>query len=141
MDTITERAHRQHVETLRRLATKAERAGTRVLRIAGSERHVATSGTHPVAYEVSVEGGCTCRGYSVWHRCGHHALLLSELGLIPDVEDVVIVKAPAPCRSCRGSGFVRMTTGPALSDWVMAPCTACTGQPAPSPSPVAVCAA
>ncbi len=141
MDTITERAHRQHVETLRRLADKAERSGTRILRVAGSERHVATSGSHPVAYEVSAEGGCSCRGYSVWHRCGHHSLLLLELGLVPDVVDAVVDEQPAPCRSCRGEGFVRMTTGPGLSDWQMVPCTKCPSQPAPSPRPVTVCAA
>ncbi len=119
---VAERARRQHVENLRRLADKAERAGTRVLRVAGSARHVATSGTHPVAYEVSVEGGCSCRGFSVWHRCGHHALLLSELGLIADVEDVVLDERPAACR-CGGAGFVKVTTGPRLSDWTAVACS------------------
>ena len=122
MDTIVaERVSRQRVETLRRLADKAERSGTRVLRVAGSERHVATSGTHPVAYEVSVEGGCTCRGYSVWHRCGHHALLLLELGLVPDVEDIVLDERPAACR-CKGAGYIKVTTGPVLADWLAIPC-------------------
>ncbi len=138
---VEERISRQHAENLRRLANKAEASSVRILRIAGTSDHVATSSTHPVCYAVSVEGGCSCKGYGTWHRCMHHALLLAELGLIPDVEDVVIVEAPAPCRSCRGSGFVRMTTGPGLSDWQMAPCTKCPGHHAPSPRPVAVHAA
>ncbi len=121
MDTITERAHRQHVETLRRLADKAERSGTRILRVAGSERHVATSGSHPVAYEVSAEGGCSCRGYSVWHRCGHHSLLLLELGWIPDVADEVVDEQPAPCR-CGGAGYIKTYTGGGLGDWIATPC-------------------
>ncbi len=140
MDTVESRITRHRLEDLHRLAAKAEQGGSRILHVAGTSNHVATSASSPVCYQVSV-AGCTCKGFTTWDRCGHWALLLSELGRLPDLTDTVIAEQSAPCRSCRGSGFVRMTTGPALSDWVVAPCTACTGQPAPSPSPVAVCAA
>ncbi len=140
MDSVETRVSRHRLEDLHRLAAKAEKGGSRILHVAGTDRHVATSASSPTCYAVSL-AGCTCKGFATWGRCGHWALLLSELGLLPDLADTVVEERPAPCRSCRGSGFVRMTTGPALADWVMAPCTACTGQPVPSPSPVAVCAA
>ena len=123
---VAERVSRQHVETLRRLASKAEQSGSRILRVANTERHVASSATHPVVYEVSVEGGCSCRGYTVWRRCGHHSLLLAELGLIADVEDVVVDDYPADRCRCGGQGYVRVTTGPALADWLAIPCS-CQG--------------
>ncbi len=148
MNQTQTRITTQRVEDLHRLADQAERKGVRLLVDHRTGQHVATSASDPTrCYHVDAERGCTCRGYAAWHRCMHHSLLLSELGLIPDVDPVVVAdvvildEQPAPCRSCRGEGFVRMTTGPGLADWVMAPCTACPGQPAPSPRPVAVCAA
>ncbi len=144
MNQTQVRVETQRAEDLRRLADQAERRGVRIL-LTSDGSHFATSASNPTALHRVSEQGCDCKGFAYWQRCSHHSLLLSELGLIPDLDpvvtDVVIVEAPAPCRSCRGSGFVRMTTGPALADWVIAPCTACTGQPAPSPRPVAVCAA
>ncbi len=145
MNTATARRIAQTTtEDLHRLADQGERKGIRILLTADGE-HFATSASNPTTLHRVSPQGCDCKGFTYWRRCQHHSLLLSELGLIPDVEpvvtDVVIVEAPAPCRRCKGSGFVRMTTGPALSDWVMASCTACTGQLTPSPSPVAVCAA
>ncbi len=140
MDTVQARVDRHRLEDLHRLAAKAEKGGSRILHVAGTSGHVATSASSPVCYQVSVSG-CGCKGFAVHGRCGHWALLLSELGRLPDLADVVCDEAPALCRSCRGTGFVRMTTGPALADWVMAPCTACTGQSAPSPRSVAVWAA
>ncbi len=147
MNTVETRVGTQKAEDLHRLCRQAEQRGVRILVDHRTGQHVATSASDPTrCYHVDAERGCTCKGYGAWGRCQHHSLLLSELGLIPDVDlivaDVVILdEAPAPCRSCRGTGFVRMTTGPALSDWEMAPCTKCPGQPAPSPRPVAVCAA
>ncbi len=135
----------QKTEDLHRLANQAEARGIRILLTADGE-HFATSTSNPTTLHRVSRHGCDCRGFSYWGRCSHHSLLLSQLGEIPDIEtvvtDVVILdEAPAPCRSCRGTGFVRMTTGPALSDWEMAPCTKCSGQPALSPRSVAVCAA
>ncbi len=126
MSTATSRrVSTQRVEDLHRLANQAEQKGIRILLTADGE-HLATSATNPTLLHRVDERGCDCRGFFYWHRCTHHALLLSQLGLIPDpdpvVADVVILEQPAPCRSCRGEGFVRAFFGGKLSDWVAIPC-------------------
>ncbi len=150
MSTATTTAQRigtQRAEDLLRLCRQAEQRGVRILVDHRTGAHVATSASdRSRCYHVDAERGCTCKGFGAWGRCQHHSLLLAELGLIPDVEPVVanvvvLDEQPAPCRACRDSGFVRMTTGPGLADWEMAPCTKCPGQSAPSPRPVTVCAA
>ncbi len=130
MNTATTRRIAQTtVEDLHRLANQAEQKGVRILLTADGE-HFATSSTSAVTlHRVSPEG-CDCRGFLYWNRCSHHSLLLAELGLIPDVDpvvtDVVILdEQPVPCRECRGSGYVRVTTGSRLSDWTMTYCFAC----------------
>ncbi len=131
MDTVQTRITRHRLEDLHRLAAKAEQGGSRILHIDGTDRHVATSASSPTCYAVSVDG-CTCKGFVTWGRCGHWALLLSELGRLPDLEaDVVleeqpvvtaVVVEPAPCRACRGEGWIRMSTGAGLADWVAVEC-------------------
>ncbi len=122
MDTQT-RAAVQRAEDLRRLALKAERAGVRVLRIDGTDRHVVTSATHPTCYAVTV-AGCSCKGFQAWQRCQHHSLLLAELGLIPDTDDVVVDERHSErCRTCRGEGVTRAYIGGGLLDWVAVPCS------------------
>ncbi len=142
MDTTRARARQHRIEDLWRLVHQAEAKQIHILCEPSTGEHFSTSATDPtILYRVS-ESGCSCKGFRAWHRCQHWALFLASLGRLPDAEpDTVIAEAPAPCRACRGSGFVRMTTGPGLADWVTAPCTACPGRPAPSSSPVAVCAA
>ncbi len=124
---ITRRIAQTTAEDLHRLADKGEKAGVRILVDHRTGQHVATSASDPTrCYQVDVERGCTCKGYGTWGRCQHHSLLLSELGLIPDIDpvvtDVVIVEVPAPCRACRGEGSVRAYIGGGLSDWIMVPC-------------------
>ena len=127
MNTVRVRVERHRLEDLHRLAAKAERAGSRILHVVGTSDHVATSASSPTCYAVSVDG-CGCRGFTAWGRCGHWALLLSELGQLPDLEqDMVVDEQPVPCRTCRGEGFVRAYVGGGLSDWVATPCTSCTG--------------
>ncbi len=130
MNTATSRRiDTQRVEDLRRLADKGEKAGVRILVDHRTGQHVATSASDPTrCYQVDAERGCTCKGFTYWGRCSHHALLLSELGLIPDVDpvvtDVVILdEQPAPCRACRGEGWIRMSTGAGLADWVAVECS------------------
>ncbi len=123
----TRRIAQTTAEDLHRLANQGEKKGVRILVDPRTGQHVATSASDPTrCYHVDVENGCTCRGYAVWQRCQHHALLLAELGLIPDptpaVEVVVLDEQPAPCRSCRGAGFTRAYFGGKLSDWVAIPC-------------------
>ncbi len=126
--TITRRIAQTTAEDLHRLAGQAEAKGIRILVDHRTGAHVATSASDASrCYHVDAERGCTCKGYGAWGRCQHHSLLLSELGLIPDLEtvvtDVVIAEQrPAPCRTCRGEGSVRAYVGGGLSDWIMVPC-------------------
>ncbi|MDP9470663.1 MAG: hypothetical protein M3Q71_08340 [Chloroflexota bacterium] len=128
MNTATTRRIAQTTaEDLHRLADQAERKGVRLLVDHRTGQHVATSASDPTrCYHVDPERGCTCKGYTAWNRCMHHSLLLAELGRLPEVEpvvtDMVIVEAPAPCRSCRGEGWIRMSTGAGLADWVAVEC-------------------
>ncbi|MDP9355942.1 MAG: hypothetical protein M3R02_11815 [Chloroflexota bacterium] len=121
MDTVQARITRHRIEDLHRLAAKAEQGGSRILHVAGTSNHVATSATSPTRYAVSL-AGCTCKGFAAWGRCGHWALLLSELGRLPDLADTVVEERPAPCRTCRGEGSVRAYVSGGLSDWIMVPC-------------------
>ncbi len=122
---VTRRIVTQKAEDLLRLADQAERRGVRIL-LTSDGSHFATSASNPTMLHRVSEHGCDCRGYQAWHRCMHHSLLLSQLGLIPDptpaVEVVILDERPAPCRSCKGEGFVRAFFGGKLSDWVAIPC-------------------
>ncbi len=131
--TTAQRVHTQRAEDLHRLAGQAEQKGVRILVDHRTGAHVATSASDPTrCYHVDAERGCTCKGYGAWGRCQHHSLLLSELGLIPDVDlivtDIVVLdEQPAPCRSCRGEGWIRMSTGAGLADWVAVECACRAG--------------
>ncbi|MDP9353911.1 MAG: hypothetical protein M3R02_01255 [Chloroflexota bacterium] len=129
MNTATSRRiGTQCVEDLHRLASQGEKKGVRILVDPRTGQHVATSASDLTrCYHVDVERGCTCKGYGTWQRCQHYALLLAELGRIPDpdlvvTEVVVLDEQPAPCRSCRGAGYVRAYVGGGLSDWIPVPC-------------------
>ncbi len=122
----TRRIGTQRAEDLLRLADQGERKGIRILLTADGE-HLATSTSNPTMLHRVSEQGCDCKGFAYWGRCSHHALLLSQLGLIPDPEPVVtevvvLDGRPAPCRSCRGAGFTRAYVGGRLSDWIAIPC-------------------
>ncbi len=125
---VTRRVSAQRVEDLHRLANQGEKKGVRILVDLRTGQHVATSASDPTrCYHVDVERGCTCKGYGTWGRCQHYALLLAELGRIPDPEPVVtevvvLDERPTSCRSCRGAGYVRAYVGGGLSDWVAIPC-------------------
>ncbi len=125
MNTTTRRIAQTTAEDLHHLAGQGERKGIRILVDHRTGQHVATSASDPSrCYQVDAERGCTCKGYGAWQRCMHHSLLLAELGRLPDPEPVVtaVVIEPAPCRLCRGEGFVRSYIGDKLSDWVAVPC-------------------
>ncbi len=126
MDTVETRIARHQLEDLHRLAAKAEQGGSRILHVAGTDGHVATSATSPTAYAVTVNG-CGCKGFAAWGRCGHWALLLSECGMLPDLEPDVVVdeRHSERCRTCRGEGYVKAHTGGGLNDWTAVACS-CT---------------
>ncbi len=74
----------QRAEHLHRLANHADRAGVRILIEPVRGEHFATDPSTPTRlYRVDPEA-CTCRRFRLWGRCPHHALLLAELGRIPD---------------------------------------------------------
>ena len=52
-----------------------------------TERHIVIDPLSPWAYEVSREG-CTCPQFGIRGECPHHALLMSELGLLDDPEEI-----------------------------------------------------
>ncbi len=124
---VSRRIVTQKAEDLHRLANQAEQKGVKILLTADGE-HFATSASNPTMLHRVSEHGCDCKGFAYWGRCSHHALLLSQLGLIPDpdpvvTEVVILDEQPAPCRSCKGEGFVRAFFGGKLSDWVAIPCS------------------
>ncbi len=120
---------RQNAEDLHRLAAQAERAGVRILIDHSTGAHIATSATDATAcYTVSVDGGCTCRGYTYWSRCQHHSLLLAQLGLLPDQDpppamghglsdtELVFLKADAMKRhALYGEPLVNPVTGETIA--------------------------
>ncbi len=123
MDTVQARVECHRLEDLHRLAAKAEKGGSRILHVDGTSNHVATSARSPTCYAVTVTG-CTCKGFQAWGRCGHWALLLSELGQLPDLEQDVVVdgRHSERCRTCKGEGYVKAHTGGGLNDWAAVPC-------------------
>ncbi|MDP9355213.1 MAG: hypothetical protein M3Q71_07425 [Chloroflexota bacterium] len=123
----TRRIVQTTAEDLHRLAAQGEKKGVRILVDSRTGQHVATSASDPTrCYHLDAEQGCTCKGYGTWGRCQHFALFLSELGRLPEVgpavTEVVVIEQPAPCRTCRGEGFVRAYVGGGLSDWIPVPC-------------------
>ncbi len=118
----TRRIVTQKTEDLHRLANQAESRGIKILLTADGE-HFATSTSNPTTLHRVNPKGCDCKGYWAWRRCSHHALLLSQLGAIPDPEptDTIIDEAPAPCR-CGGRGYVQVPTGDRLNDWTAVAC-------------------
>ncbi len=104
-----------------RLAAQAERNGIRILVEPISQDHFATSATDPtIVYRVTGLS-CSCKGFMAWQRCQHHALLLAELGWLPDPEPepdpspaapTLPVPALLPCPDCDGTGRVTAFFGP-----------------------------
>ncbi len=125
MDRTQTRITTQRAEDLLRLADQAQVRGVRILLTADGE-HFATSSSDPTTLHRVSRQGCDCRGFSYWQRCSHHSLLLSELGLIPDVDpDIAVEEHPAERCRCGGQGYTFPYTGGGLSDWVAVPCN-CT---------------
>jgi hypothetical protein len=143
MDQGTERRIvTQRIEDLQRLARKAEDAGVRVLVDYRTGQHVATSSTDASAcYLVSVEKGCSCKGFATWGRCCHHSLLLAECGLL----EMPAERAPVPVitvdddrradlaeRRYRAEQarqrLAARAADPAASDRALAECTAARAQ-------------
>ena len=87
-------------ETLTRMADEAERDGVTILRIASTGQHIAVPARKGATCHLVSPDRCSCRYHRVWGRCDHHALLLSQLGRIPDAPRDLLpaaaVREPAP---------------------------------------------
>ena len=90
------RHHRFQADEPQTLLKTAESAGVRIVITRKHHRHVAIDPLSPWAYEVD-RPGCECARFALRGKCEHHALLLSELGLLEDPADVGWPEdAPAP---------------------------------------------
>ncbi len=109
-----------------RLADQARTNGVRLLSEGLSGERFATSATDPSTVYRLTAYSCTCMGFCHTGRCQHHALLLAELGWLPDLEPVPA--AVATCPTCGGCGIDPACAGhPVAGMTVHCPCDACDG--------------
>ncbi len=105
-DATIHRFIRDHFERQHRLANQAEAAGVRIVILYRTDKHLAIDPLEPTAYAVNPER-CSCSGFSLWGACPHHALLLSELGQLPDPETEIgwpDERTPVPMWERRSTG-------------------------------------
>ena len=96
-DPIARRAARQRAEDLRNAAKRARAAGVRVLCDPALGLHVAQDEPDsPLVYLVERDH-CTCGHFAAFGRCPHVALLLDDLGQLPELD-------ASPCLACEGDG-------------------------------------
>ena len=120
-DAIDRRILVQRAEALRRLADRASAAGVDIFVLdPRTGAHIATDPDHPIRVFRVDAAGCACRCFTIWGRCGHRALLLSQLGLIPDAGSV-------PCPVCRGRGWGEPQPVPGTAAYTVT-CRACDGR-------------
>jgi hypothetical protein len=104
-----------------RLADEARRRGVMILTEPSTSERFATSATEPRVIHRVNPSVCSCKGFAAWRRCTHQALLIAELGWLPDDpdRDPDPSPAPAPSAACAApSGEI--------------PCPLCDGATAPS---------
>ncbi len=110
-----------------RLADQARANGVRLLSEGLSGERFATSATDPGTIYRLTAYSCTCRGFTHHQRCQHHALLLAELGWLPDTEPAA--PAVAICPACGGRGIDPACRGHRVAAGysVHCPCDRCQG--------------
>lgn len=64
-----------------RAISRAVEDGTKILTSPGGLKFATSSRENNVIYPLSLEGGCTCLGYTNGNLCKHYALLLKQEGL------------------------------------------------------------
>ncbi len=116
---VERRIRAQRSEALRRLADKAEREGVTIY-VTRDGEHLATSRRNPTQLHRVDRYGCDCAGFSYWQRCGHHSLLLSQMGLILDENAV-------DCPACQGKGWGEPWRVPGTDAYAVR-CRACEGK-------------
>ncbi len=108
-----------------RLAEEAEQRGITILVEPISGEHFATSSSKANILYRLTGFSCTCKGFLRWQRCTHHALLLAQLGWLPDLEGepepdpdpspaspALSVPGLVPCPECDATGQVVAFFGP-----------------------------
>jgi len=101
MDTAIIRPRRPTTpEDYHRLAALGRDRGLRLFEPAPN-RWYCSSASDPFALHVVTGFTCDCAGFAHHGRCSHYALLLSELGWLPDPEPPTIT-----CPECSGGGVV-----------------------------------
>ncbi len=131
MDMQTQtRIGRQRTEDLIRLADQAEQRGI-VIRMTLDGEMLATSVSNPTLLHRVTRETCDCRGFRCWGRCTHHALLLSQLGEIPDLAPTFVA-----CPVCHGSGIDPECSGHRVAGGTATcPCYGCRGNGTVVPLP------
>jgi hypothetical protein len=101
MGTVTTTRPRRPttVEDLHRLAELGRDRGLRLFEPAPNHWYC-TSHSASFALHTLTAWSCDCRGFIAHGRCSHYALLLSELGWLPDPEPPTIT-----CPRCQGCGL------------------------------------
>jgi hypothetical protein len=80
-DSETQRLHEARTEQQRLLAAQASRAGISIAP-EPSGRFVARDPRTPHVIQLVTPLSCTCKGFEIFRRCEHNALVRRELGLI-----------------------------------------------------------
>jgi hypothetical protein len=74
-------------DDLHRLADEAIRKGIRLYRVPSANEWYATSSSDPGLLHRVTALSCDCKGFMHWQRCTHIALLLAEIGYLPELPD------------------------------------------------------
>lgn len=90
--TIEARVAVFQCEDLHRLANQAERDGVRIL-ATRTGAHYATDDVDATRLHSVTPDGCDCNRFRWFGRCGHHSLLLAELGMIGDAGQGAVLEA------------------------------------------------
>lgn len=129
-----------------RLAQKAVIEGCRTLRVYGSGHFLVTSASDPgTAYQVDREcKTCNCQGFARHGACKHIALVLAELGELPDPnpeppapaialpvpveehDEAATTRVQIVCEACTGTGQDAYLN--TMGEWIDMTCCVCDGR-------------
>ena len=124
-----------------RLADQGRANGVLLLTEGISGARYATSASAPGVIYYLTAYSCTCQGFTYAGRCQHHALLLAELGWLPDVAaDDPAPEPPTPaalppgrvvCPGCGRVGII-LQNKPLPAGWMCPRCRPPTPRSVPA---------